>query len=389
MTSEAPTWRMSTVGAIADVIGGGTPKTSVPAYWGDDVGWLTPRDLRDYGARYISRGERSLTAQGLGESAARLLPKGTLLVSSRAPIGYVAIAGTELATNQGFRSLVLKPSHLPEFYYYVMKTKKHEMEAVAGGSTFKEISGRVMQTIPVPVPPFSEQCAIAEVLGALDDRIEWCRSTTVLVEKTLLATVRQARTSERMPVSALGRFVNGGAYTKDADGTGRLIIRIAELNGGIGPSSKFGDLNAPPERTAYPGDLLFSWSGTLDVFRWTQDEAVVNQHIFKVIPADELDNWLVYAKLRDAMPEFQRIAADRATTMGHIKRTHLDEVMVQASDLGAEGPAVELCRGLWKRHLSLHREASSLERLRDLLLPELLSGRLRIDNPERLLEDVA
>ena len=388
MASELPVgWREAAVGDIADVVGGGTPKTSVAEYWGEEIGWLTPKDLRDHGARYISHGERSITSRGLDESAARLLQAGTVLVSSRAPIGYVAIAARPLATNQGFKSLVLKQGYVPEFYYYVMRTKTPEMEAVAGGSTFKEISGRVMKTIPVPVPPIEEQRAIAEVLGALDDRIEWCAGAVGRLEAQLLELARGE--AAVAPVADLAAYVNGGAYTKHATGSGRLVIRIAELSSGVGPSSKYAEIDAPPERTAYPGDILFSWSATLDAYRWTADEAVVNQHIFKVLPSEPWPAWLVYAKLKEAMPIFKKIAHDRATTMGHIKRGHLEQVSVGLPDETHLEQVCDLGDALWGQHLRASREQLHLANLRDMLLPRLLSGELRIEDPARVLEAVA
>lgn len=277
------------------------------------------------------------------------------------------------------------PEYDIRFVYYLMRwlplSDMNTDAAVPG------LNRKNAHRLAIPDVPLNEQLSIAEVLGSLDDSIEASRRYASLVEQYMPFLVSRAETDDRLPVSGLGRFVNGGAYTKHANGEGRLVIRIAELNGGVGPSSKFSTIDTPAEKTAYPGDILFSWSGTLDVFRWTDDEAIVNQHIFKVLPADGVPAWVVYAKLREAMPEFQRLAADRATTMGHIKRGHLDTVTVAAWNLDDDN-LIAAGDALWASHLEAHREVVALTRIRDTLLPELFSGRLRIDNPERLLADV-
>jgi type I restriction enzyme, S subunit len=262
------------------------------------------------------------------------------------------------------------------------------LERVSGSTgSHQRVSPRDVLSLPVPLPPIEEQRALSEMLGALDDRIDWCHDSAARIEQLILELGRGH--DHDLAVSGLAAYVNGGAFTKHADGNGRLVIRIAELSSGVGPSSKYAAIEAPPDRTAYPGDILFSWSATLDVYRWTDDEALVNQHIFKVIPDEALPAWLVYAKLKEAMPTFQKIAHDRATTMGHIKRSHLDQVSVTLPSEDRLRDVLEVGNALWEQHLRINREAQVLADLRDTLLPRLLSGQLRIDDPQRLLEGVA
>ena len=165
-------WGHSTIGEIADVIGGGTPFTKDLSNFGGDIPWITPKDLSGFPSRYVSSGARNLSQKGFDSSAARLLPTGTVLLSTRAPIGYVAVAANPVTTNQGFRNLILKDGFSPDFYFYWLSDNVPELERHASGSTFNEISGTAVKQINVPVPPFSEQHAIAHVLGTLDDRIE-------------------------------------------------------------------------------------------------------------------------------------------------------------------------------------------------------------------------
>ena len=114
-------WVLNSLGEVAEVVGGGTPSTKNPDYWDGDIAWVTPRDLSTFKFRYIKRGERNITKEGLNNSSAKLVPKGTVLLTTRAPVGYLAIADNEVATNQGFRSLIPNDKTLTEFLFYLLK----------------------------------------------------------------------------------------------------------------------------------------------------------------------------------------------------------------------------------------------------------------------------
>lgn len=200
----------------------------------------------------------------------------------------------------------------------------------AQGSALPFLSQKVLSAVPVVVPPLPEQRAIAATLGALDDKIESNRRTIALIPQLVRARVDASlsQASDRIAVAELARFVNGGAYTKGATGTGRMVIRIAELNSGPSGSTVYNDIDVPDEKTARAGDILMSWSGSLGVYRWFRDEAIINQHIFKVIPTD-YPAWLVFDRLDAVMPVFRGVAADKATTMGHIQRGHLETTNIE------------------------------------------------------------
>lgn len=165
-------WPLMKLSDVADVAGGGTPSTKVSEYYGGDISWLTPKDLSGYKKRYISKGERSITQLGLDNSSAKILPKNSVLLTSRAPIGYVAIARNTVTTNQGFKSLILKEDNDPEFFYYLLKSSKDYLESLASGSTFKEISGLVVKNAEFRIPSYKIQKRISRILGVIDERIE-------------------------------------------------------------------------------------------------------------------------------------------------------------------------------------------------------------------------
>lgn len=156
-----------------------------------------------------------------------------------------------------------------------------------------------------------------------------------------------------------------------------MVLRIAELNSGPGGSTVYNELDVPEDRTARAGDILMSWSGSLGVYRWFREEAIINQHIFKVIPTG-LPAWLVFDRLDAVMPIFRGVAADKATTMGHIQRGHLESTMVDVPSPSTIEQLDLALSPLWDRLLSAEPENVRLATLRDALLPELLSGRIRV-----------
>lgn len=167
-------WIECKISDIGTVVGGATPSTKKPEnYENGTIAWITPKDLSTFTGRYIQRGERNITEVGLKSCSTQLLPKDTVLFSSRAPIGYVAIAANEVCTNQGFKSVVPNENTDPLFLYYLLKYNKDKIEGMGSGTTFKEVSGNTMKNIVVSVPTDKKvQKRISSMLGSIDDKIE-------------------------------------------------------------------------------------------------------------------------------------------------------------------------------------------------------------------------
>ncbi|WP_416862306.1 restriction endonuclease subunit S [Helicobacter ganmani] len=157
-------WEIKTLGEIGKVISGGTPSTSNKDNFDGEIAWITPADLSGYKEKYISKGKRNLSEQGLKNSSARLLPPNSILFSSRAPIGYVAIASNALCTNQGFKNLIPNGNVSSEYIYYFLLHSKRLAESVASGTTFKEISAASFSKLPIPLPPLATQNQIVQIL---------------------------------------------------------------------------------------------------------------------------------------------------------------------------------------------------------------------------------
>ncbi|WP_332236832.1 restriction endonuclease subunit S [Sporolactobacillus sp. KGMB 08714] len=162
------------LGRITKIVNGATPSTKRKEYYDNGtIPWITPKDLSGYANKHISRGERNITQLGLKSSSAKLLPKGTVLFSSRAPIGYVAIANNNLATNQGFKSFICDKEIIDnEYLYYFLIGKRDAIETMANGSVFKELPLSTMKNIPISLPSLAIQKKIVRILGDLDKKIE-------------------------------------------------------------------------------------------------------------------------------------------------------------------------------------------------------------------------
>ncbi len=177
--SDIPSnWEQMAIGELAKIVSGGTPASKDIANFaepGRGIPWVTPADLSGYRKKFISRGRRDLSAKGLATSSAKVIPEGTVLFSSRAPIGYVAIAENEIATNQGFKNFVMPSGCDTRFTYYQLKLLKPQAEAIATGTTFKELSGSAAATLPFKVAPSAEQTRIADKLDAVLTRVDACR----------------------------------------------------------------------------------------------------------------------------------------------------------------------------------------------------------------------
>ena len=161
-----PEWTTGTISDLGAVVGGSTPSKAKPEYYTESgIAWITPKDLSINKSKFVSHGENDITELGLKNSSAAIMPEGTVLFSSRAPIGYIAIAAGEVTTNQGFKSVVPKPEIGTPFVYFFLKNTLPVIEGMASGSTFKEVSGSTMKNVPAVIPDaetlakFSDFCA--------------------------------------------------------------------------------------------------------------------------------------------------------------------------------------------------------------------------------------
>jgi type I restriction enzyme S subunit len=169
LTAGGDDWLETTLGEVSEVIGGGTPSTSVPEYWEGEIVWLTPTEITSQDGEFVSNSNRKISELGLKNSGAQMLPKGSVILTSRASVGFVAISAIELCTNQGFQSLVPNDSVLAEFLMFWIQQNRSEFESRSAGSTFKEISKSNVKSIKLSLPPLSEQRRVVEIISTIDE----------------------------------------------------------------------------------------------------------------------------------------------------------------------------------------------------------------------------
>lgn len=171
-------WQTKKLGDACNIVGGGTPKTDIKEYWSNEVVWITPKDLGQLNDYLIVDSSKKISHRGLKRSSAKLLPKGSVVLSSRAPIGYVAIAGIELATNQGCRNFICGDEIYNKYLYYFLKSNTDLLNQLGEGSTFKEISGSKLKELKIPLPPLSEQHRIVKILDEVFEKLEKAKENT-------------------------------------------------------------------------------------------------------------------------------------------------------------------------------------------------------------------
>lgn len=365
---RAAGWKQYILSDIVEIIGGGTPKTSIPEYWNGDIPWLSVADFSG-DSRYVYSTEKNITQEGLENSSTKLLLKDDIIISARGTVGELAQLSSPMAFNQSCFGIRAIPDKLNQSYlYYLVRTVIEEFRQNSHGSIFSTITRKTFDTIEVIVPPHKEQERIAAILDSLDDKIEASiRFIQVLNNSMEFLYKKYSVNGQDKILTDLAEFVNGRAFTKNATGTGRMVIRIAELNSGPGASTVYNDINGVrDENLARSGDILMSWSGSLDVYVWTRSEAIINQHIFKVIAKSGVSQWMAFYACKSAIDRFKSIAADKATTMGHIRRSDLNTV-VRVPTTYIPG-----MNELWELRVLLEETILNLSETRDLLIKSLI-----------------
>lgn len=190
-------WKATKVSNMGEVIAGGTPDTGNDKYWNGTNLWATPTDIAKVSGRYINATERQITDLGLKDSAAKKLPPGTLLVCTRATICELAIAASEITTNQGFKSVIPNAEFSSEFLYYLFLANKRVFVRLACGSTFLELSKRDFENITFPVPELSEQQAIVSFINSIDDQIAYINEKIKNLNQQKKALMQQVFAGKR------------------------------------------------------------------------------------------------------------------------------------------------------------------------------------------------
>lgn len=385
---------MVKLGEVARVVAGGTPKTSVLEYWDGDIPWVTPKDLALSESLWINAGERFITDYGLAKSAAALLPRGTVLWSSRAPIGLVAIANNQIATNQGFKSFVPGGELDSEYLAYFLIHQRPILEMMGVGATFKEVSAKRAAEIMVPLPPLGEQKRIAEILGGVSKAIQKTKVQLLLMdslgENKYLSLSKDADTFKSLKDLGVKKITGKSIVAKpDNEHDVNQIIKVSAVSSGRFIASEAKPLPADYEpnnlHEIHQGDLLFaraSGSANLLGACCIVDKEI--QHLYlpdKVWKLEVDEDILPKVYLLQALRgrEFRSVAESHfssSTGVKNIKTSVLMEFKIPVLKQGQFNDYVHFVKTLDNlRHL-LHRKLSLLQELQKSLASRAFAGLL-------------
>lgn len=217
------TWQTAKIGEVCDVVSGATPKTGEPEFWDGDVPWVTPKDLSDLDSKMLSDTPRKITRAGLESCSARMLPAQSVLFSSRAPIGLVAINNIPVCTNQGFKSMVPRNGRISSDYlYWWLRLNREPLDRLGRGATFKEVSKKIVEEVEIPLPPPAEQKRIAAILDAADKlrvkRRQAIAELDTLLQSTFIDMFGDPVTNpmgwEVLPFGELGDTITGNTPSR-------------------------------------------------------------------------------------------------------------------------------------------------------------------------------
>ena len=387
-------WIECKISDIGTVVGGATPSTKKPEnYENGTIAWITPKDLSTFTGRYIQSGERNITEVGLKSCSTQLLPKDTVLFSSRAPIGYVAIAANEVCTNQGFKSVVPNENTDPLFLYYLLKYNKDKIEGMGSGTTFKEVSGNTMKNIVVSVPTDKKvQERIASVLGTIDDKIEENERINNNLEQQAQAIFDRFYDSISGKICALSEVIDIRDGTHDSPKTTddgySLVTSKHLLPFGVDISSaniiSKTDYDKINERSKVnTGDILISMIGTVGLISYVIDSpvefAIKNVGLFKTSQSPSLDLYILYyLKNNSTKHHIEKCLAgstQKYISLGELRK--LPIVIPPQKELGIYNSVI---RPIVSKIALLVQENKRLANIRDTLLPKLMSGELDVSS---------
>ena len=363
-------WKKIKLSEVADVVGGGTPSTNNFEYWEGDIPWITPKDLSDYNERYISKGNRNISQLGLKNSSARILPKGTVLLTSRAPIGYIAIAEQEVCTNQGFKSLVLKEENDSQFFYYLLKNNIEYIKNMSSGSTFSEISGTQVKNLEFSIPPLETQKKIAKVLSVLDDKIELNNKINENLEQQAQAVFNKYFSCINIGNNFIGNYIKvkrgKNLLSKDA-----VLGKVPVVAGGLQPATYHNVSNTDaPVITISASGANAGYINLWHIPVWSSDSSFIDNSV-----SENIYFWFVLLKKRQQ----EIYDSQTGSAQPHIYPQHIENLPIGDIDKKLVTKYNKIVSPLFNLIGENKIEIEQLANLRDTLLPKLMNGEIDVD----------
>ena len=409
-------WNYFKVSEFAEIVGGGTPKTGVPKYWNGNIPWITPKDLSNHKKRKISRGERNVSEEGFKNSSARLVPANTVLLTSRAPVGYLAIAQNELATNQGFRNLIVKDGYFPEFIYYLLLNNVDYLKQHASGSTFQELSGSTLKNLEFQLPDYVTQKKIAKILSDLDEKIELNQQMNKTLEATGQALFKRWFVDFEFPDEEGNPYKSSGGEMVDSElgemPKGWKMSTIGEnfktilggtpstgkeqyWTGGKIPWINSGKVNefrvaAPTEyitqealgnsatKMMPKGTTILAITGaTLGQVSRIEIDTCANQSVVGVIENETIPSEYIYFWIKDKIGKL--VSHQTGGAQQHINKNNVNALELLIPPEDTIDTFRILIQAIFRKISVSCFESENLSNIRDSFLPRLMSGKIRVN----------
>lgn len=383
-------WNRIKVQELGRIVTGKTPKTSDRENYGGDIPFLTPSD--DMSVKYVLNTEKTLTEKGKLSVKGAIVPEDSVCVSCiGSDLGKAVITTCETVTNQQINSIVVdKEKFDKDFIYYAMLILGKELNFYSKTSTAVPIVNKIsFSNYEIKCPDIKMQRRISSILSPLDEKIAENKAINENLEQQAQAIFsNEFLTLETLPdgwkqasLIDIADYLNGLAmqkYRPTADESGIPVLKIKELRQGCcDDNSELCSPNIRSEYIIHDGDVIFSWSGSLLVDFWCGGICGLNQHLFKVT-SNKYAKWFYYSWTKHHLDRFIAVAADKATTMGHIKRDELSKAEVLIPNEADYNRIGVLLQPIYNLIIENRIENKRLAEIRDTLLPKLMSGELDI-----------
>ncbi len=382
-------WKEYTLSNLGTIVGGATPSTKDSSnYENGSIAWITPKDLSTHTERFISHGERNITEKGLKSCSAQLMPPNSILFTSRAPIGYIAIAKNEVCTNQGFKSIVPNKDTDFMFLYYLLRYNKDNIENLGSGTTFKEVSGSTMRNVPVKVPPLPTQQKIAAILSSLDDKIELNNKINTNLEQQAQALFDEMFKDDKKDI-LLGEVIettSGGTPSRKnisfySNGN-NCWVKSKELESGfiIDTEEKITDdaINNSAAKLLPENSVLIAMYGaTVGAYGIISKPMTCNQAICALLPTENYPYTYLFMFAKNVTQELENLAVGSA-------QQNISQVLIKKLKVHSDTNKIKefhsSTHALFEQMLLIRQGNKNLSELRDSLLPKLMNGEIETNS---------
>jgi len=398
-------WQSISIAEICKVIGGSTPSTDTPEYWNGNIPWATPTDVTALKSNYIGKTAQYITREGLKNSGTNLLPIGSVLITSRASIGYCAINTVPMATNQGFASLVCGLWAFNEFMLYLMLAHKSILERLADGSTFGEVSKKSIRNLKIALPTLSEQRKIAAILSTVDDNIQKTQQIIEKTEELKRGLMQQLLTHgightkfkqteigeipEEWEIKSVAELCHKPQYgytaSAVAEPIGARFLRITDIQNGEVDWTGVPYCGCPEEQVInyklQPGDILFARTGATTGKSYLIKDcpiAIFGSYLIRVKTKANVDPRFLFIFFNSFSYWKQVSQALSGSAQGGVNASLLSTLKVPTPQLDEQNKIADVIAGLDSRIRTEKLRQTALGQLKKGLMQVLLTGKVRV-----------